>query len=254
MGPALWGPLQGGPGGGTGYYYETLLDYLHLNPVRAGLVHAGRGQSVLDYPWCSVAGGHALLPRRRPPWLASPGALAAFGCADTVAGRRRWVERLDERARVEEGERCGVPASSDEVDARRSDLRRGWYWGSQAFAERMLKLGEAVLKKTRHRSARASGEKRAHGEQEARRLAAEGLANAGLTEEELPCLPGSEARKVAIARIIWEQTTVDLKWIAARLDLRTAANASQQIRRHRHHTPELPIALKKWLSLSRNVA
>src|SRR6266542_2972033 len=47
---------------GTRYYYETVLDYLHLNPVRAGLVDLHCGQSVLDYPWSSVADGHALLP------------------------------------------------------------------------------------------------------------------------------------------------------------------------------------------------
>ena len=68
---------------GEGYYYATLLDYLHLNPVRAGLVDLERGGSVLDYRWSSVAGGHALLPRQRPPWLASGQALVAFGCADT---------------------------------------------------------------------------------------------------------------------------------------------------------------------------
>ena len=133
-----------------------------------------------------------------------------------------------------------------EADARASHLRRGWYWGSQEFAERMLKLGEAVLKKTRHRTFRASQESRAHGEQEARRLIIEGLAAAGLTEEELAHLPGSEARKVAIARLVWEQTTMDLKWIAERLALRSPANASQQIRRHRAAVPPLPSALKRW--------
>ena len=56
---------------GAGYYYETLLDYVHLNPVRAGLGDRRRGQSVFDYAWSSVAGGHALAPRRRPPWLAT---------------------------------------------------------------------------------------------------------------------------------------------------------------------------------------
>jgi REP element-mobilizing transposase RayT len=56
---------------GAGYYYETLLDYLHLNPVRAGLVDLGRGQSVLDYAWSSRAAAaqatdaRALRQRRR---------------------------------------------------------------------------------------------------------------------------------------------------------------------------------------------
>jgi hypothetical protein len=239
---------------GAGYYYKTLLDYLHLNPVRAGLVARSQGQSVLDYAWSSVAGGHALLPQRRPPWLATKPALAAFGCADTAAGRRRWVERLDERARCEAQEKCGIPASDEDHDARRSDLRRGWYWGSQAFAERMLKLGGAILQKTRHRSAKASHEKRAHGEQEARRLVAEGMVAAGLTDNEVKVLPGSEARKVAIARVVWEQTTVDMKWLAARLHLRSAANASQQIRRQRQQAPSLPNPLQQWIIQSRNVA
>jgi len=239
---------------GAGYYYETLLDYVHLNPVRAGLVDRGDGQGVLDYPWSSAAGGHALLPRRRPRWLATEAALGAFGCADTVAGRRRWVERLDARAAAEARKACGVPAQNEDHDARRSDLRRGWYWGSQAFAERMLGLGEAVLKKGRHRGAKASPAKRAHGEKQARRLVVEGLAVAGLTAADLARLPGSEARKVAIARLVWEQTTVDMKWLAGQLHLRSAANASQQIRRQRKAEPTLPKALKQWIIQSRNVA
>ena len=35
---------------GSGYYYETLLDYIHLNPVRAGLIKAAAKQSLLDCP------------------------------------------------------------------------------------------------------------------------------------------------------------------------------------------------------------
>jgi hypothetical protein len=58
-------------------------------------------------------------------------------------------------------------SGGEEDDARRSHLRRGWYWGSEAFAERMLRNGEAALRKTRSRGANASLEKQAHGEQEA---------------------------------------------------------------------------------------
>ena len=43
--------------GGDGRYYQTLMDYIHLNPVRAKLIKAGKGESVLDFPWSSVAGG-----------------------------------------------------------------------------------------------------------------------------------------------------------------------------------------------------
>jgi len=85
-------------------------------------------------------------------------------------------------------------------------------------------------------------------------LLAAGLAAGALSAEELPGLPGSEARKVAIARLLWEQTTVDMKWLAAHLHLRSAANASQQIRRQRQQPPRLPKALQQWIDQSRNVA
>ncbi len=161
------------------------------------------------------------------------------------------MQRLDDRARAEARDCCGVPAPGPEPDGRRSDLRRGWYWGSQAFAERMLKVGAAVLKKPRHRSDRASPERRAHGEQEARRLLAEGTAVAGLSEAALKKLPGSDPRKVAIARLIWEQTAVGMAWLAAHLHLRSAANASQQIRRHRQQPPKLSKARQRWMLQSK---
>ena len=117
---------------GGGYYYETLLDYVHLNPVRAGLVRAAPGSGVLDYPWSSVAGGYALPARQRAKWLAAESGLRAFGCADTAAGRREFVERLDRRA-VEEGlERAGVPVLDETVDARCSHLRRCGCCGPEA--------------------------------------------------------------------------------------------------------------------------
>jgi hypothetical protein len=62
---------------------------------------------------------------------------------------------------------CEEIARREEDDARRSDLRRGWYWGSEPFAEQMLQIGGAALRKTRSRGANVSREKQAHGEQEA---------------------------------------------------------------------------------------
>jgi hypothetical protein len=248
----LWGRLFGDryksvPVENEGYYYETLLDYIHLNPVRAGLVKARAGGSTLDYPWSSVAGGCALPPGRRPRWLAAEEALRAFGCADTAQGRRKWVQRLDRRAREGATEHCGVPSPAPEADGRRSQLRRGWYWGSQAFAERMLAVGEAVLKKKRHRSYRASLESRAHGEREAQRLVGEGLEAAGIQSQDLAALKGSDARKVAIARKIRQRTTVNMSWIAQHLCMRSAANVSQQLCRKPAPVQAMPKRLKQWL-------
>ena len=151
---------------GRGEYYLSLLDYIHLNPVRAALVQPLKGQSVLAYPWSSVAGGYALAPCRRAKWLAASAGLRAFDLADTAAGRRAFVERLDRRAAAEEMEKAGIPPLDPELDARMSHLRRGWYWGSQQFAEEVLGLegwrcrsrGIAVI--GQQRKSRRTGRKR----------------------------------------------------------------------------------------------
>jgi hypothetical protein len=44
-------------------------------------------------------------------------------------------------------------------------------------------------------------------------------------------LPGSEPRKVAVARFIGEKTTVPQSWIAEKLVMGSPANVSQQLRR-----------------------
>jgi len=255
----LWGRLFGDrykavPVEGEGFYYETLLDYIHLNPVRAGLVKPRSGGSLLGYPWSSVAGGCALLPGRRPRWLAAEEALRAFACKDTARGRKAWVRRLDQRARAEARENCGVAQPAPEADGRASRLRRGWYWGSQAFAERLLALGAAALKRKRNRRYRAAPESRAHGEQEALRLLGEGLRAAGLEPCRLSNLKGSDLRKVAIARSIRQRTTVSMGWIAEKLSMRSAANVSQQIRRKPQTGKTLPKELQEWITLSRFVA
>jgi hypothetical protein len=133
--------------GGDQYHYQTLMDYIHLNPVRARIIRPKARQSVLDYPWCSIAGGYALPPKRRAKWLDVASGLKEFGLPDSVSGRRQMVERLDHRSVSEEIASCGVPPQDGEVDARSSHLRRGRYWGGQAFGESMRKLAAALMKK-----------------------------------------------------------------------------------------------------------
>jgi len=234
----LWGRLFGDrykavlTEGRRGEYYCTLLDYIHLNPVRAGLITPDRGESVQDYPWSSVASGYALPARRRAPWLACVVGLGAFDLRDETGGRRRFVARLDRRASDEETEDCGVPEQVG--DGRASHLRRGWYWGSQAFAEKMLELAARVLGKgSTNRTYRSGPVAKAHGLKRAEELVKAGLAAAGLAEEQLAHLPGSDQRKVRVAKAVWDQTTVSMGWIAERLRMRSAANVSQILRRTR---------------------
>jgi putative transposase len=247
----LWGRLFGDrykailSEGRSDYYYNSLMDYIHLNPVRAGLVRIEDGQSVRDYPWSSLAAGYAVPARKRLPWLAANEGLAMAQCADTAAGRRRFVEHLDERARAEGARRAGIIPPAD--DRRRSHLRHGWYWGSQAFAERMLELAEKRIVSRRNRTYRSGAIARAHDRAEAERLLREGLVAAALEETVLASMPGSDARKRALANLLLERTLVRQSWVAERLAMGSAANVSQQVRRYRIKKPKLPPKLRAYL-------
>ena len=61
-----------------------------------------------------------------------------------------------------------------------SNLRRGWYWGRQAFAERLLEMAGAAVSRARGRSSRSSLESKAHDQRTAELLVKAGLKRAGL--------------------------------------------------------------------------
>ncbi len=210
-------------------YYSRVVDYLHLNPVRAGLVDVDAGGSVLDYKWSSVAGGYALPAPKRANWLAATDGLRRLGFPDTVAGRRSMVESLDRRA-MQEREDSGLVAVPKGFDARISHLRQGWYWGSEGFAEKLRAMLKSKLNEPKSRAYQRSPQRLAHDMKRAEDLANEGLQVAGLAEKELAGLKGSDPRKVELARVIRQNTTASLGWISQRLEMKSAANVSQQLR------------------------
>jgi putative transposase len=211
-------------------YFTTLLDYIHLNPARAGLVNFAEGGRLIDYTWSSLAMSYALEPAERPEWCCVETGLGAFGETDTPEGRQAFVERLEKRAVEEAGEAGIVPVPAG-ADARGSHLRRGWYWGSEAFARKALEQAKTLLESRKNPTYRVAQMNHSHDEQAARELVAEGLRMHNLSEEDLAALPGSDPRKVAIARVVRGKTSVRLGWIADALKMKSAANVSQQLRR-----------------------
>jgi REP element-mobilizing transposase RayT len=219
--------------GENGYHYQTLMDYIHLNPVRAGIIRPKLGESLLDYPWSSVAGGYALPPTKRAKWLDAAAGLSAFNLTDTTVGRRQMVERLDRRAESEDAKICGVPHLTEEVDRRGSHLRRGWYWGTQAFGERIRKLGEKYLEQSLPTSRGYQDHElvREHGQRQAETWLTDGLKASGLNAEDLIHMAGSDPRKVLLADLLWRRTVVSQQWLAEKLHMKSAANVSQQLKR-----------------------
>ena len=57
---------------------------------------------------------------------------------------------------------------------------------------------------------------------------------------------------MAIARVIWQNTSVQMSWIAEKLEMKSASNFSQQLRRWalQARTRTLPQALARWAKQS----
>jgi hypothetical protein len=72
--------------------------------------------------------------------------------------------------------------------------------------------------------------------------------------EQLGEVRRNDLTREAVAWAIWKETIVSQKWIAETLILKSAANASQQIRRFsKLKDSELPKSIRSWRK-SRNVA
>lgn len=105
-------------------YLVTLLNYIHLNPVRAGLVKPGAGKSLEGYRWSSLPGYG--WPGRRPDWLVVEHGLAALQWKDTASDRRAFLYYVDNLARGEMAEGAGQEGSATRWSGLRAKMERGW--------------------------------------------------------------------------------------------------------------------------------
>ncbi len=195
-------------------YFATLSDYIHLNPVRAGLISLQ--ERLFDYRWSSYR--YYAAKAGRPGWFEAGRVLGELGYPDTGEGRWQYAQRMRRRA-VEELD--GASESQREV------LRRGWCLGGAGFRERMLGLLEKAGEKLRPDKAIDATIRRSHGEEEASRLLAAAQRYFGLSEEELSALRRKDPRKLAMARLIRQRTSVSNGWLAQALSLGHASSVSR---------------------------
>ncbi len=76
------------------FFYETLMDYIHLNPVRARLVRLANGESILDYRWSSLTMGYAVPPRRGRRGLSLLSTLPHIRCESVKSTIQRIYVRF----------------------------------------------------------------------------------------------------------------------------------------------------------------
>lgn len=203
---------------GDAHYFRIVADYIHLNPARAGLAGGGRGPLV-SYPWSS-------LPSYRkgngPDWLVLERVLRAFELAQDGRGRRAYVAWLEARAANDEGK-----IDEDAMQA----IRRGWYLGKETFKDRLLKLLDKPMTRAASGRSQTGVEIRDYGEKEAARIVSDGLKVLGgpTGAAALAALPKSDERKVLLACLLRERTSVSNHWIAKHLSMGHPGSVSRMI-------------------------
>jgi putative transposase len=195
-----------------GGYLRTACDYVHLNPVRAGLL-APR-ERLLSYPWSSrvwyMAGRE-----HRPGWMRVDRLLGAHGIKkDSAEGREEFERRMEAR-RLEEVEEAAL-----------RPLRRGWCLGSAAFRAKLIEQLEEEGETS------ASPEvRRESAEAKAERIMAEELKRLRWTAADLEVRRKSDPGKLRIAARLRKETVLSVKRIAARVHLGSyhTANANLHV-------------------------
>jgi len=231
----LWGHVFGGRYKSIlvepGNCFWALMDYIHLNPVRAGMLKETDGLE--SYPWSSVK-SYVSAVRSRPEWIETATGFSVCGCEDSASGRREYLEVLERRVDWKHPTKAGAVYSEGEGKpelAVHSAMRRGWFFGSQKFREKLLKLAAGKLReRAGKKSDGYNGEDvRDHGEQRARELLQAGLGYFQTTHSELRDARKSDWKKGLLAELIRAETTMRLDWVSGELGMGTRSWCCHQI-------------------------
>ncbi len=191
-------------------YWEAISTYIHLNPLRAGLL-GSKGADLVQYGWSSYPG--YVRPSGRPPWLRVDRVLGAMQLGDGVAGRNAYRQYIKKRAA--ETMRLGNEGVASGIW---KEIRRGWCLGTQEFREQIEGMIDRRMEPAR-RSSYSGEEVKRHDERAAERWLQAGVETLGLDEAAvLAGRKGSEA-KCLLAWLVRRRTHVANSWIAGRLNM-----------------------------------
>jgi len=192
--------------GSDDMYLRVVCDYVHLNPVRAGLI-AAEGELV-DYAWSSYP-EYLKPPKQRSEWLRVDRLLGEMGIRrDSAAGRREFREVMEARRRAE--------GHADEELW--SGIRRGWRFGAEDFLERLVETGAAENANREIHQGDAVGKTM---QETARRMIAEFLEKQKVGLEELRTRRKGDPLKISLAAELRKQTPMSMGWIAQELNAGT---------------------------------
>jgi REP element-mobilizing transposase RayT len=196
--------------GRQGAYLRQVCDYVHLNPVRAGMI-ASRA-AVHSYPWSSC-GAYLRPTNKRPAWLRMDRLLGEHGIVSHGARARREFSRRMEALREEANQPQEL-----------KPIRRGWKLGSEDFLDWIVAKIEVHPKEAHPRRERDETE-----ESKGNRIVREEMNRLGWTKAELSRRKKGDPAKVALARRLRSETAVSLKWIAENLSMGTWTHVSNRL-------------------------
>lgn len=199
-------------GSGEMDYFLTLSDYIHLNPVRAGLIDRTNPR-LSTYKWSSYP-YYLKMKSRRPPWLHVEKVFKGMKIkVDNSAGRKRYAQYMD--LRVKE---LLDPRNKNRFEKEWESLRKGWFLGDDKFKEKLLDLAGKAMEG--YKKSSYSGEtKRLHNERAAEDLVQEALKVLKLDNTQLVEMKKSDPHKQVIAYLLKKKTSVSNIWIAERLSM-----------------------------------
>lgn len=205
------GRYKAKPGDGSSSgYLKSACDYVHLNPVRAGLLTPEQPLQTYrssSYPL------YLLPPEKRPSWLRTDRLLGEWGIlADSTAGRQQFALHMEARREAElTGDFTAMP--------------RGWCIGSEQFREELL------LQMTTVQGSKFAGpEWKETGQRKAECILAEELRRRGWNFQDLERLRKGDPEKLKIAGRLRAETTVTFEWIARHLRMGAPGYVSNCLR------------------------
>lgn len=197
-------------GSGNGYL-KSVCDYVHLNPVRAGLL--APEQPLQTYEWSSYP---LYLRNQRPQWVRVDRLLGEWGIPqDSAAGRQRFALQMEARRA---GEKTGDFSA----------LPRGWCRGSEEFRHELL-LHMVHLSEPRF----GGPEWQETSEQKAEQVLAQELKRRGWEERTLAQRPKADPEKLQMAERLRAETTMTWRWIAQHLCMGAPGYVANCLRRRR---------------------
>ncbi|CAA7076337.1 transposase [Lentimonas sp. CC4] len=220
-----------------GRYKAILLDgdalgavchYIHLNPVRAGLVEAAELEQYKNSSFAQL-----WYPSRRSAFESPEVALEfAGGLVDSRAGRKKYREYLDWLSQSE----------GDQKQMGFEKMSRGWVKGTKDFKRAILDdLKDEQIQRVVEAEASEMREPRWE------RTLCEGLDTINYEAEDLLSGRKGQGWKVDLARYLREVHLAPYRWIAENLHMGAPSYVQSLVSRRRKQDPS-----KEWILLQKH--